>query len=736
MSEHTHSKDDIKDFPSSLPADGGNSDTLDGKHADDFVLSTYFAELVGDSSVDYQINSYLDQLNKVYVQPEAPTDVKEGSLWLDTDEEEIFSDEELIKIGKIDGLVEGQKRLTTEIAVERARVNTFTALGEGSTTGDAELQDIRVGYDGTVYETAGEAVRGQITTLVEQIQPLTDTVFGENINMIFDTDTDMDKLEVGMINNSGNVYTNYGGGTRTHTPMIDISGEPVTIRINAYNSNGMLADSSEHMLWIAQYDANEVYIDGTRGHFNLFSIDADGTVATTGAYSDLRRIEKAQTGQVVEGYLGGGQATVTPADGAKYARFFGFPVGCTLDMEIWAGEYDNSEGSGLINDVSKLMERVITLEESQDEQKNSNTGDINAPLIATVFGSTPGVATDFSAVVIADLHGSFVSLDEANTLRNTYASNAPIFNAGDIINLKAKMDGAMNSEVATYMEKAIAYGVYHTIGQHEVGFNDTEAGRLKTNCMSHEEVFNTFIAPMRSVWGLPSLTTNYYYKDFGNTRLISLYQYNVPLVDDPNNSNCYKYFRATNWLGQDQINWLISTLNSVPDGYKVIIMMHQPETYINNANEGSAFYDVNAWGGAIVFNEAPVSDIVQAYIDKTSVNKTYTPSNTEKYPVSDFTITVDANFADAKGTFGHYITGDSHIDCIGYANTTKQRHIGLTSCNQSYDCIVLPKTNDERRYIVNLLGYCYSKGYVKLGRVGQQYSVTGQTRIFEKIKLT
>ena len=46
-----------------------------------------------------------------------------------------------------------------EIAVERARINTFTALAEGSTTGDAELQDIRVSYDGTVYETAGEAVR-------------------------------------------------------------------------------------------------------------------------------------------------------------------------------------------------------------------------------------------------------------------------------------------------------------------------------------------------------------------------------------------------------------------------------------------------------------------------------------------------------------------------------------------------------------------------------------------------
>lgn len=34
---HTHTKANITDFPSSLPANGGNADTVDGKHANDFV---------------------------------------------------------------------------------------------------------------------------------------------------------------------------------------------------------------------------------------------------------------------------------------------------------------------------------------------------------------------------------------------------------------------------------------------------------------------------------------------------------------------------------------------------------------------------------------------------------------------------------------------------------------------------------------------------------------------------
>lgn len=49
-----------------------------------------------------------------------------------------------------------------EIAVERSRIDEIANLPEGSTTGDAEVVDIRVGVDGTRYVNAGTAVREQL----------------------------------------------------------------------------------------------------------------------------------------------------------------------------------------------------------------------------------------------------------------------------------------------------------------------------------------------------------------------------------------------------------------------------------------------------------------------------------------------------------------------------------------------------------------------------------------------
>lgn len=59
---------------------------------------------------------------------------------------------------------------TQRIDVLNARVDSFVALEDGSTTGDAELIDARIGYDGTVHTSLGTAVREQVSELHDLIE--------------------------------------------------------------------------------------------------------------------------------------------------------------------------------------------------------------------------------------------------------------------------------------------------------------------------------------------------------------------------------------------------------------------------------------------------------------------------------------------------------------------------------------------------------------------------------------
>ena len=73
------------------------------------------------------------------------------------------------KAERIAGDAQEKVERQAEIATERARINQFTKLAAGSTTGDAELIDGRTDVDGNVHDNIGDAMRGQTRKLRENL---------------------------------------------------------------------------------------------------------------------------------------------------------------------------------------------------------------------------------------------------------------------------------------------------------------------------------------------------------------------------------------------------------------------------------------------------------------------------------------------------------------------------------------------------------------------------------------
>ena len=78
--------------------------------------------------------------------------------------------------GAITDLDKRSTKNTSDIDVERKRIDNIAKLPEGSTAGDAELADIRVAADGTSYDTAGESVRGQINQIDQKYEKETSSL--------------------------------------------------------------------------------------------------------------------------------------------------------------------------------------------------------------------------------------------------------------------------------------------------------------------------------------------------------------------------------------------------------------------------------------------------------------------------------------------------------------------------------------------------------------------------------
>lgn len=129
-----------------------------------------------------------------------------------------------------------------------ARIDAIATLPEGSTSGDAELRDIRIGANGITYNSAGDAVRGQYDELSDRIDE-----FGlEHINLYSGIDN---KLNFYIDQSTGN--TVFSGSFQT-SDYIDVVAYQGQTLIASYGFSGAFYDASKNFISGSGFGASTV----------------------------------------------------------------------------------------------------------------------------------------------------------------------------------------------------------------------------------------------------------------------------------------------------------------------------------------------------------------------------------------------------------------------------------------------------------------------------------------------
>lgn len=655
------------------------------------------------------------------------------------------------------------KKARADIRALGARVDNIIAHNN-DTEGNSELVDIRTGADGTVYESAGDAVREQfafadrkITSLKKGLLGITDaelqwrqgalnTATGVESNTnweictgFFQTTTDTLTVKV----NNGYIarlfkftnedafveYTEFRQNTTTTVTVSRSSKYRLILRsltstITPQESGNVviyeedIADTLRRQAFEIQHNnrktdcavsvINSVLESGSyvfpieweMGTFN------NSTGEKTPSSNIIRSSEKINVRNLSRQiYLSiVGQYSANPAIRCytydKDGNFLGY-ISASVSLKrailnddvayinIYVTDYATSTSTDYCDGIFFYTKKSSTImTRCADQIENIAAGCASD---RHTFGKK-----NFALLMFSDLHSDTERMKNAVELLNSCDMIDAAINLGDTCGAEPSVSGFGNYVSITNNAKKPLLTV---MGNHdERVYENTD--------ITVEDCVGNFIALTDEAACYSE--RGYGYKDFDNykIRIIVLNSF-----DYPNNQDSlgkYIYYGSQPMYLKAQIDWLIETLNSVPENYTVIVAAHitEPvqcdETKIPQHLSTINRPDANAVLGTCGFmSDTIISDIIEAYRNKALLNKSYTYSR----QTANLTgIEVDADFSAASGDFACYICGHTHNQAIGkiynhenqvvYFNDSSRGLINNSSWTQAYSLI--PRTIDGK----------------------------------------
>ena len=349
-------------------------------------------------------------------------------------------------------------------------------------------------------------------------------------------------------------------------------------------------------------------------------------------------------------------------------------------------------------------------------------------LASAVFGvngfGKPNLGKLFTMLAVADVHQSYDRMEAAIDYLNYYDAIDCGICLGDMqAGSYSDSDGVWYHNALMRTKKPF----YTVLGNHDGG----NYGDFK-ECGTPRLTFEKFIRPNIEKIGIEGLDRAYYMKTIDEYKIAIIVLTNYDYPDTLGADGTPTVDRSYEVYSQEQTDWLISALHSIPAEYHLILCAHSHP--YKKAVEPCAFsqmyeYSMNTPYG----NNNMIPDIIDAWKHGKAIKKRYAPEILSEYlPV----LSVNADFsARGEGNFVCYLIGHHHCDFVGWNDKYRdQRLISLAAAAndlyQNYGTDLPRARGTKAEDLLTVLSFDTEKRKIRLVRIGSNMTVDMTERTY------